>query len=58
MDYCYFFNLKIYFPQLEYCTDNAAMIAMAGYQWLKTGYRSSLDLEAKPNLALDGGITA
>ena len=52
------YNVKIYFPPLEYCTDNAAMIAIAGYQWLKSGYHSSLNLEAKPNLALDGGITA
>ncbi len=52
------YNFKIYFPPLEYCTDNAAMIAIAGYQWLKLGYHSSLNLEAKPNLALDDGITA
>ena len=52
------YNVKIYFPPLEYCTDNAAMIAIAGYQWLKSGYHSSLNLEAKPNLALDDVITA
>ena len=52
------YNVKIDFPPLEYCTDNAAMIAIAGYQWLKAGYSSSLNLDAKPNLALDGDITA
>ena len=49
-------HTQLYFPPLEYCTDNAAMIAMAGYQQLKAGYKSPLNLEAKPNLALDDSI--
>ena len=52
-----YYNTKLHFPPLEYCTDNAAMIAMAGYQQLKSGYKSPLNLEAKPNLALDELIT-
>ena len=47
---------QLYFPHLEYCTDNAAMIAMAGYQRLASGSQSSLNLEAKPNLALDEAL--
>lgn len=50
------YNAQIYFPPLEYCTDNAAMIAMAGYQRLKAGYKSPLYLEPNPNLALDDVI--
>ena len=46
-------NSKLYFPKLEYCTDNAAMIAIAGYQLLKDGYKSHLNLNANPNLPLD-----
>ena len=46
-------NSQLYFPSPEFCTDNAAMIAMAGYQHLKAGNQSPLNLEAKPNLALD-----
>ncbi len=46
------FGLKIYFPKFEYCTDNAAMIAMAGYQRLISGEKSPLDLPAVPNLSL------
>ncbi len=46
-------KIQFYFPNIEYCTDNAAMIAKAGYQRLKTGYVSSLDLEANPNLRFD-----
>jgi N6-L-threonylcarbamoyladenine synthase len=47
-------GLNIYFPKMELCTDNAAMIAMAGYERLKSGERSTLDLPAVPNLTLAG----
>ena len=46
-------NSQLYFPPLKYCTDNAAMIAIAGYQQLQNGHHSSLSLEANPNLALN-----
>ena len=45
-------NINIYFPDFQLCTDNAGMIAMAGYQKLKDGYKSDLRLEANPNLSL------
>ena len=44
---------EIYFPTSEYCTDNAAMIAIAGYEKLKKGMYSPLSLKANPNLSLD-----
>ena len=50
--------IEIYFPTAEYCTDNAAMIAMAGYEKLKDGIHSSLSLKANPNLALNDGVMA
>ena len=34
-------NLKIKFPDMEYCTDNAAMIAMAGYLKFKNNQFSN-----------------
>ena len=46
-------GVRLYFPETTYCTDNAAMIAIAGYQYLKRGKESLLSLEASPNLALD-----
>ena len=46
-------KIKLYFPETKYCTDNAAMIAIAGYQYLKEGKKSSLSLEANPSLSLD-----
>lgn len=45
-------NLKIYFPELKLCTDNAAMIASAGYYDFINGKRAGLDLNAIPNLKL------
>ena len=51
-------TIDIVFPPMEYCTDNAAMIAMAGYEKLKNGIYSPLTLKANPNLALnDRAIT-
>ena len=46
------FNLQVFFPQLEFCTDNAAMIARAGLQYLQLGQFSSLDTNAYPSLRL------
>jgi N6-L-threonylcarbamoyladenine synthase len=39
-------------PSLRYCTDNAAMIAMAGSWRLLRGERDSLDIDAEANLRL------
>ena len=41
-----------YHPPLEFCTDNAAMIASRGYYLYKEKALSELTLNAKPNLAL------
>ena len=45
-------NLEVYFPELKLCTDNAAMIAAAGYYNFLEGKRGTLDLNAIPNLKL------
>lgn len=36
-----------FFPRPEFCTDNGAMIAFAGYQRIKAGEYSSLDFSAR-----------
>jgi N6-L-threonylcarbamoyladenine synthase len=45
-------NLKAYLPAPEYCTDNAAMIASAGYFLYKRGETGDLKLDAYPSLRL------
>jgi len=46
------YNIEVHFPKGEYCTDNAAMIAMAGYDRLSKNLNSPLNLAAYPNLSL------
>ena len=40
-------NINLTIPDIKYCTDNAAMIAAAGYYAYKKGIRAGLDLKAK-----------
>ena len=46
-------NIEVYMPDLKLCTDNAAMIASAGYYNYMAGKISDLRLNAVPNLKLD-----
>lgn len=45
-------GIEFYHPSPVYCTDNAAMIGVAGYYEFIKGNRSGLDLNAVPNLKL------
>lgn len=45
-------NFKLKITQMKYCTDNAAMIAFAGWRHLVKGESSPLSLNAKANLTL------
>lgn len=42
-------NINISMPDIKYCTDNAAMIASAGYYAFKLGIISDIDLKACPS---------
>ena len=45
-------GVEFYHPSPIYCTDNAAMIGVAGYYDYLAGKRDGLDLNAVPNLRL------
>ena len=45
-------GLRVLYPSLELCTDNAAMIACVGGARAALGERTSLDIGADPNLML------
>jgi len=46
-------NIAVYFPELSLCTDNAAMIAAAGYARLRRGEKADLNLNVFPNAPLE-----
>lgn len=45
-------NLRVFFPPLKFCTDNAAMIACAAADHLNRGHQSSLALGAQSRMPL------
>ena len=44
---------EVFYPRLEYCTDNGAMIAYAGLQRLKAGETVGLEIVVKPRWSLE-----
>jgi N6-L-threonylcarbamoyladenine synthase len=45
-------NIRLSYPPIEFCTDNAAMIASAAYFHLCRGEQHGLDLDVQPGLSL------
>ncbi len=48
---------ELFFPRLEFCTDNGAMIAYAGCQRLLAGQHENLEIYAKPRWPIDNLIS-
>jgi N6-L-threonylcarbamoyladenine synthase len=44
---------RVCYPRPEFCTDNGAMIAYAGYQRLQSGQYESLSIKAMPRWSLE-----
>ena len=53
IDLCKEHNYQSIFPPMEFCGDNAAMIAMVGLEKFKLKQFSNLDFPAKPRWPLD-----
>ena len=45
-------SIETFFPAQKFCTDNGAMIALTGYEWLKRGRRDDYRLDADADLTL------
>jgi N6-L-threonylcarbamoyladenine synthase len=45
-------GIKLYLPSMDYCIDNAAMIALAGFLHYQKGERSGLDLNPRASMPL------
>lgn len=43
---------QIYFPRLEFCTDNGAMVAYAGFRNFAAGIKSNLEIKVNPRLRI------
>jgi len=52
-DACRDKDIAVYFPRLSLCTDNAAMIAAAGYARMRLGETADLNLNVFPNAPLE-----
>lgn len=47
------YGARVYYPRLEFCTDNAAMIAVAGLARLEAGERDGLRIAARAQWPLE-----
>jgi len=45
-------KIRVFIPSPKFCTDNAAMVGVVGYEYLKRGIRSDYSLNAFSNLQL------
>ena len=49
-------NIDLYFPETEFCTDNAAMIASAGYFRYQEFGETPFEIDARPSLSVSDSL--
>lgn len=52
-DFCGEMGWQIFYPELKYCGDNGAMIALVGLEYFKQGISHPLETKPRPRWALD-----
>jgi len=50
-------NIDLHFPDAEFCTDNAAMVATAGYFRYRKFGESPFEIDAKPSLSVSDSLS-
>lgn len=50
-------NIELHFPRLEFCTDNGAMVAYAGFQHIKQGNKTDLTITIEPRWGISSDLT-
>jgi N6-L-threonylcarbamoyladenine synthase len=46
-------SVKVHYPRPSYCTDNGAMIALAGYHRIARGAQTELDMDVRSRFPID-----